>query len=195
MGDGPSGLAVAACLSKKGCIASLWRLRSYDSLTLHLPKNFCQLPHMPFPKEYPVYPTKQQFITYLDSYAKHFFIHPLFGHEVNSAEYNAVKRFWRVVANGSEYLCRWLIIATGDTAAPAVPDIDGLMVFGEKVIHSSDYKNGAEFRGRKVLFVGCGNSGMEINLNLCLSCALVLLVVRHKVKTSTSIIFLFIYLR
>ncbi|KAI3794217.1 hypothetical protein L1987_36846 [Smallanthus sonchifolius] len=190
VGAGPSGLAVAACLSQRGvpflilekenCIASLWRLRSYDSLRLHLPKKHCQLPHMPFPKEYPVYPTKQQFISYLDSYAKHFSIHPMFGYKVKSADYNTVMGVWRVVANGSEYLCRWLVIATGENANPAVPGIDGLTSFGGKMMHSSDYKDGAEFRGRKVLVVGCGNSGMEISLNLCRNGARVSLVVRHK---------------
>ncbi|KAK9061992.1 hypothetical protein SSX86_019176 [Deinandra increscens subsp. villosa] len=190
VGAGPSGLAVAACLSQRGVpflilekenfIASLWRLRSYDSLKLHLPKKFCQLPHMPFPKEYPVYPTKQQFISYLESYAKHFSIHPMFGCEVKSADYNTTMGLWRVVANGSEYLCRWLIVATGDNANPAVPEIDGLTIFGGKMVHSSGYKNGAEFRGRKVLVVGCGNSGMEISLNLCRNGARVSLVVRHK---------------
>ncbi|XP_076897822.1 putative indole-3-pyruvate monooxygenase YUCCA7 [Bidens hawaiensis] len=190
VGAGPSGLAVAACLSQRGipflilekenCIASLWRLRSYDSLRLHLPKKLCQLPHMLFPKHYPVYPSKQQFISYLDSYAEHFSIHPMFGYDVKNANYDAVMDLWRVVANGSEYLCRWLIVATGDNAVPSVPEIDGLKVFGGKIMHSSDYKNGAGFRGRKVLVVGCGNSGMEISLNLCCNGARVSLVVRHK---------------
>ncbi|KAI3798893.1 hypothetical protein L1987_34177 [Smallanthus sonchifolius] len=176
VGAGSSGLAVAACRSQRGvpflilekenCIASLLRLRSYDSLKLHLPKKYCQLPQMPFPKEYPVYPTKQQFLSYLDSYAKHFSIHPMFRYEVKSADYNAVMGVWRVVANGSEYLCRWLAVATGDDANPAVPGIDGLTSFGGKMMHTSDYKDGTEFRGRKVLVVGCGNSGMEISLNL-----------------------------
>ncbi|XP_076944220.1 putative indole-3-pyruvate monooxygenase YUCCA7 [Bidens hawaiensis] len=190
VGAGPSGLAVAACLSQRGIpflilekensIASLWRLRSYDSLRLHLPKKLCQLPNMPFPKHYPVYPSKQQFISYLDSYAKHFSIYPMFGCDVKNANYDAVMSLWRVVANRSEYLCRWLIVATGDNAVPAVPEIDGLKVFGGKMMHSSDYKNGAEFRGRKVLVVGCGNSGTEISLNLCCNGARVSLVVRHK---------------
>ncbi|RWW04500.1 hypothetical protein GW17_00032270, partial [Ensete ventricosum] len=58
VGGGPSGLAVAACFKKKGipcvvleranCVASLWQLKAYDRLHLHLPKEFCELPLMPF---------------------------------------------------------------------------------------------------------------------------------------------------
>ncbi|GMI89486.1 YUCCA6 [Hibiscus trionum] len=53
IGAGPSGLATAACLKQKGipslileranCIASLWKLKTYDRLCLHLPKQFCDL--------------------------------------------------------------------------------------------------------------------------------------------------------
>nr|GEX85109.1 ubiquitin-NEDD8-like protein RUB2 [Tanacetum cinerariifolium] len=48
-----------------------------------------------------------------------------------------------------------------------VPDFDGLSFFGGKVMRSSNDKNGEEFRGRKVLFVGCGNSCVEMSLKLC----------------------------
>ncbi|KAI3519271.1 hypothetical protein L1887_08300 [Cichorium endivia] len=190
VGAGPSGLAIAACLSKRGvpfvilekenCLASLWRLKAYDSLKLHLPKKFCQLPHFPIPSDFPNYPSKEQFIAYLDSYAKHFSIRPMFGYEVKSASYNAAGGFWRVVAGGSEFVSRWLVVATGDNAAPAVPEFDGVEDFGGKVMHSCEYKNGGEFKGRKVLVVGCGNAGMEISLNLCDNGARVSLVVRHK---------------
>ncbi|KAL7613059.1 hypothetical protein Lser_V15G07279 [Lactuca serriola] len=193
VGAGPSGLAIAACLRKRGvpfvilekenCLASLWRLKSYDSLKLHLPKNFCQLPHFPFPNHFPKYPSKEQFIAYLDSYAKHFSIRPMFGYEVKTAEYKATSDgygLWRVVANRTKFVSRWVVVATGDNAAPVLPEFDGLEVFGGKVMHSSEYKNGGEFRGRKVLVVGCGNSGMEISLNLCHNGARVSLVVRDK---------------
>ena len=82
VGAGPSGLAAATCLKQKGirslilerddCLASMWQLKTYDRLCLHLPKQFCQLPLMPFPQNFPSYPTKQQFLAYLKAYADHF---------------------------------------------------------------------------------------------------------------------------
>ncbi|KAK6780441.1 hypothetical protein RDI58_022625 [Solanum bulbocastanum] len=41
-----------------------------------------------------------------------------------------------------------------------------LKEFGGEVIHACDYKFGEKFRGKKVV-VGCGNSGMEVALDLC----------------------------
>ncbi|KMT05802.1 hypothetical protein BVRB_7g166410 [Beta vulgaris subsp. vulgaris] len=179
VGAGPSGLAVGACLREQGvpfvvleradCIASLWQKRTYDRLKLHLPKQFCQLPKMPFPESFPEYPTKKQFINYLESYAKHFEINPHFNECVQSAKYDPTFGLWRVKTSGQaevEYVCRWLVVATGENAECVMPDIDGLAHFGGKVIHSSEYKSGEEYVGKKVLVVGCGNSGMEVSLDL-----------------------------
>lgn len=185
VGGGPSGLAVGACLKQQGipfvileradCIASLWQKRTYDRLKLHLPKQFCQLPNFPFPDHYPEYPTKRQFIEYLESYAKNFDIKPHFNETVESAKYDEACRLWRVKTvstNGSirsevEYICQWLVVATGENAERVVPEIDGLKDFGGEILHACDYKSGEKFRGKKVLVVGCGNSGMEVSLDLC----------------------------
>ncbi|KAL9431226.1 hypothetical protein AB3S75_026415 [Citrus x aurantiifolia] len=184
VGAGPSGLATAACLRDQGvpfvmleraeCIASLWQKRTYDRLKLHLPKQFCQLPKLPFPEDFPEYPTKRQFIQYLESYAEKFEINPRFNECVQSARYDETSGLWRVKTASSagstktefEYICRWLVVATGENAERVMPGIEGLADFGGEVIHACDYKSGEKYKGKKVLVVGCGNSGMELSLDL-----------------------------
>ncbi|XP_076910072.1 indole-3-pyruvate monooxygenase YUCCA2-like [Bidens hawaiensis] len=177
VGAGPSGLAAAACLKSQGipalilekasCIASLWQIKTYDRLRLHLPKHFCQLPLMPFPKEFPTYPTKQQFLAYLKAYANKFDLKPVFGTTVVSAEYDRGCGFWRVKTNMNEYECPWVIVATGENAEEVVPKIEGMNEFKGSIMHTSSYKSGDRFVNKKVLVVGCGNSGMEVCLDLC----------------------------
>ncbi|KAL5783245.1 hypothetical protein ACOSP7_008274 [Xanthoceras sorbifolium] len=196
VGAGPSGLATAACLKEGGvpsvvlersiCIASLWQLKTYDRLSLHLPKQFCELPLMGFPSNFPTYPSKQQFIDYLESYADKFEIRPRFEQTVKQAEYDPTIRFWRVKSVGlkgeeTEYVCRWLVVATGENAEAVVPEIDGREEFGGDIRHTSMYKSGEQFRGKRVLVVGCGNSGMEVCLDLCNHNAKPSLVVRDTV--------------
>ncbi|RYR55011.1 hypothetical protein HN873_020084 [Arachis hypogaea] len=192
VGAGPSGLAAAACLKEKGvasvilersnCIASLWQLNTYDRLRLHLPKQFCELPLMGFPSNFPTYPTKQQFIRYLESYAEHFAIQPRFNEAVKEAEFDSSLGLWRVkTTTATEFVCRWVIVATGENAEAVVPEIEGTGEFGGTIKHTSLYKSGGEFKGKKVLVVGCGNSGMEVCLDLCNHNATPSLVVRDTV--------------
>ncbi|KAF6166970.1 hypothetical protein GIB67_030663 [Kingdonia uniflora] len=191
VGAGPSGLAVAACLAENGvsslvlernnCIASLWQYRTYDRLNLHLPKHFCELPLMGFPKNFPKYPTKHQFITYMETYAQSFSIKPKFNQFVQTAVFDSDCGFWRVRTQDLEYLTKWLIVATGENAEPVIPDILGMERFDGPVIHTSVYKSGAEFTNLKVLIVGCGNSGMEVSLDLCTHNATPHMVVRNTV--------------
>ncbi|GER33797.1 flavin-containing monooxygenase family protein [Striga asiatica] len=174
VGAGPSGLAAAACLKEKGipsvvlerssCIASLWQLKTYDRLKLHLPKQFCELPLMPFPEDFPNYPSKQQFVGYLEEYADRFEIRPEFNRRVVRAEIDPAIGMWRVETEEVEYVCRWVVVATGENAEAVVPEIEGAAEFGGEVVHTSGYKNGAPYKGRKVLVVGCGNSGMEVHI-------------------------------
>lgn len=58
------------------CIVSLWQRRIYKWLKLHLP--FCEQPRMPFPYDFPTYPSKKQFMEYLESYASRFQLSPSF---------------------------------------------------------------------------------------------------------------------
>ncbi|ERN00493.1 hypothetical protein AMTRI_Chr05g66290 [Amborella trichopoda] len=192
VGAGPSGLATAACLKERrvpslileraNCIASLWQLKTYDRLSLHLPKKFCELPLMPFPSHFPTYPTKQQFIQYLQDYAQHFGLEPAFNERVECADYDPSVGLWRVCTSSwTEYVCRWLVVATGENAEAVLPQIRGMDEFQGPIIHTSCYRSGAGLDGQRVLVVGCGNSGMEVCLDLCNHNASPTLVVRNPV--------------
>ncbi|CAD6267724.1 unnamed protein product [Miscanthus lutarioriparius] len=204
VGAGPSGLATAACLKARGvtslvlekdwCVAASWRHRTYERLRLHLPRCFCELPLAPFPPGTPTYPTRDQFIAYLDDYARAFGIEPHLGARVRRAAYDAAIGFWRVTvdedaggdggatAATTEFLSRWLVVATGENAEPAWPEgVEGMDVYRGVAMHTSSYKKGDEFRGRNVLVIGCGNSGMEVSLDLCNNGARASMVVRDKI--------------
>ncbi|KAH7288708.1 hypothetical protein KP509_31G037800 [Ceratopteris richardii] len=200
IGAGPAGLATAVCLQRKGvhnvvvleqsdCIASLWRERTYDRLCLHIPKHLSELPYMHFPREVPKFPTRRQFLDYLDAYARENSIRPHFNQKVWRAWHNDSERMWYVhtVAAADEgdliqlprtYRAACLVVASGENAEPILPsegatpgirsacNFPGLHQFSGKVLHSCQYKNGHSFRGKSVLVVGCGNSGLEVSLDL-----------------------------
>lgn len=196
VGAGPSGIAVAACLSEHGvpcvvlersdCIASLWQNKTYDRLKLHLPKEFCELPLMGFPESFPNYPTKYQFISYMESYASHFNIHPRFNQTVQSAEFDPSSEIWVVRTQDFEYISPWLVVATGENAEPVIPMIPGMELFHGPIIHTSVYKSGGDYKNQKVLVIGCGNSGMEVSLDLVRHNATSYMVARNTVSSLFS---------
>jgi len=183
VGAGPAGLATAACLNKYSipnvvlerhdCHASLWRKRTYDRLKLHLGKDFCNLPHMPFPLDFPTFVPRVDFLRYLDNYVTRFKISIRYTRNVESAsvdEENNGK--WRVVVkdtttNADEvYVADYLVVATGENDEGYVPQIEGLEGFEGEHMHCSQYLNGRHLYGKNVLVVGSGNSGMEIAYDL-----------------------------
>lgn len=182
VGAGPSGLATAACLNrfsipniileKEDCSASLWRRRTYDRLKLHLAKQFCELPHMPYSSTTPTFVPKDEFVQYLDSYQAHFKMNVIYCTIVDSANYDKYKGTWTIMARDKvtgevrECTARFLVVATGENGEGMIPDIPGLETFSGEVVHSSFYKSGATYTGKNVLVVGSGNSGMEIAYDL-----------------------------
>ncbi|RWW24392.1 hypothetical protein BHE74_00009906, partial [Ensete ventricosum] len=200
VGAGQSGLATAACLTalsvpclileRDDCIASIWRKRCYDRVTLHLKKQYSQLPHAPHPPETPTYMPKWDFIRYLDDYAARFRLRIDLRREVVSAEYDEAEGRWRVKARRGEdggveeYAARYLVVASGENDEMVVPEIPGLAEFGGTVVHSSVYRSGSEYEGKAVLVVGCGNSGMEVALDLAEHGARTCIVVRSRVCVS-----------
>ncbi|KAI3958724.1 hypothetical protein MKX01_023400 [Papaver californicum] len=202
VGAGTSGLATSACLNllnipniileRENVYASLWKERSYDRLKLHLAKQFCHLPHMPYPPNAPTFVPRQEFIRYIDDYVSTFNIKPKYHRSVESAKYETFHQKWRIeVTNtmtGEAELCfaKFLVIATGENSKGFIPLVHGLESFEGKRIHSSQYKSGAEYSGKKVLVVGCGNSGMEIAYDLSNYGASTSIVVRSRFHVLTK---------
>ncbi|MCL7034508.1 hypothetical protein MKW94_009169 [Papaver nudicaule] len=168
VGAGPAGLATFTCLKqlnipsivleREDCYASLWKKRSYDRLKLHLAKQFCSLPHMPYPPHTPTFVPRVEFIKYIDSYVEKFDINPKYNRSIESSNL--------VSGDFERYIAKFLVVATGENSKDFIPQIPGMEGFEGHILHSSDFKSGKEFDGKKVLVVGCGNSGMEIAYDL-----------------------------
>jgi indole-3-pyruvate monooxygenase len=182
VGGGPAGLAASACLNRlhisnivlerEDCYASLWKKKSYDRLKLHLAKEFCELPYMPFPPNAPRFVPKSGFLSYMENYVSHFGIKPLLNRCVVSGFYDQGHGAWCIVAKNSFldreelYFGKFLVVATGENSEGFIPNIPGLHSLDGDYIHSSKYANGKSFKEKDVLVVGCGNSGMEIAYDL-----------------------------
>ncbi len=171
IGAGPAGLAAAACLRAQGipavileasdAVGSSWR-RHYERLHLHTDRAHSELPGLGFPSGTPRWPSREQVILYLETYAEHHQLAIYLGTKVTRVARD--RDAWVVSTSHGDRRAERVVIATGYPRVPVMPAWASR--FRGSIVHSSVYRNGAAYRGQRVLVVGFGNSGGEIAIDL-----------------------------
>ena len=185
VGAGPAGLAVAARMRRKqipfkiieqhNTVAHTWK-NHYDRLHLHTVKQLSALPHLPFPDDYPIYVPREKVVNYLENYATHFNIQPIYNTSLKKLEQH--KEYWLAHTNEpTPYQAKSVILTTGINRIPNVPSWEGQHLFKGNISHSRTYKNPGPYKNTKVLVVGMGNTGAEVALDLA----------EHQVDTTIAI--------
>ncbi len=180
VGGGQSGLCIAARLKqlqvdtlivdREARIGDNWRNR-YHALTLHNQVQVNHLPYMPFPPNWPTYIPKDKLANWFETYVESMELNYWTGTEFESGSYDEQEERWTVAlrrADGSKRTMhpRHVVLATGVSGIPSVPDIPSLKNFGGTILHSSQYNDGEEWQGKKALVIGTGNSGHDIAQDL-----------------------------
>lgn len=108
--------------------------------------------------------TKEEFLQYL-----HIFIRE---NELSIKTNSGVIKITRVdggfsvhTKDGKNYEAPVVVVATGVIGNPHLPSVKGIKG-NKRVIHSREYRNFEDYRGKKVLIVGAGNSGAELTVEL-----------------------------
>ena len=193
VGGGQAGLSIAARLTqlqvdtlivdREQRIGDNWRNR-YHALTLHNQVHVNHLPYMPFPPSWPTYIPKDKLAGWFEAYVEGMELNYWTATEFEGGAYNEREERWSVVlrrADGTkrEMRPRHVVMATGVSGIPNLPDIPTLRNFGGKILHSSQYDDGEAWKGKSVLVIGTGNSGHDIAQDLYSSGAKVTLVQRN----------------
>jgi putative flavoprotein involved in K+ transport len=175
VGAGASGLAAAAALRRRGLdpvafdgderIGGTWA-RRYDRLCLHTARAFSGLPYHRLPRQLPRYVPKDDYADYLAAYAARLGLRLRLGHRVERIVPADGGPDWRLEMAGTTCRARAVVVATGKYRVPRTPRWPGVDAFQGTVLHSSAYRRGHAFAGRRALVVGMGNSGAEIAVDL-----------------------------
>jgi putative flavoprotein involved in K+ transport len=170
IGAGPAGLSSAAMLSRageavvvleRGEVGAAWTTR-YDRLHLHTVRWLSCLPGYRIPRAFGSWPSRDHVVEYLRRYADRNALDVRTGVEVHTIEPEGAE--WVVRADTGTIVAERVVVATGHSNVPFVPDWPGAFAGG--IVHSSEYRNPEAYRGRRVLVVGAGNSGAEIAVDL-----------------------------
>jgi cation diffusion facilitator CzcD-associated flavoprotein CzcO len=169
VGAGPAGVSVAVSLRDRGLhpllidradhVASSWRSR-YDRLKLNTGRPFSHLPDRPYPKGTPMFPSRDDVVAHLDRHAGEDGIELRLGTQAQRIE--RTDGGWCVRTTTGDVDARQVVVATGYQNTAYVPQFPGADGFAADLLHSSEYRNPDPYRGKRVLVVGSGSSGMEL---------------------------------
>lgn len=171
IGGGQAGLALGHYLKEQNRafvildahprIGDAWRQR-WDSLRVFTPAKYNGLPGFPFPADRLSFPGKDEVAEYLERYAERFDLPVLNGVRIERLR-REEDRFV-ATSNGRRWEAHNVVVATGCSQAPKVPDFAAELAPSIVQLHSSEYRNLQQLQEGPVLVVGLGNSGAEIGL-------------------------------
>ena len=179
-GGGQAGLSLAATLGHIGVdtlvvdrferAGDCWRQR-YHSLALHNDTRFNHLPYMPFPPSWPTYLPKDMVADWFEAYTWAMEINFWASTELVRGSYDESAGRWNAVVrhgDGTERTLhpRHLVFANGLVGSPHIPELPGLKDFKGDVIHTTEFTQGANWRGKKALVIGTGTSGHDVAQDL-----------------------------
>src|SRR4029077_9229606 len=180
IGGGQSGLSIAARLKQLNVdtlivdreqrIGDNWRKR-YHALTLHNQVQVNHLPYLHFPPNWPTYIPKDKLANWFEAYVEAMELNFWTETEFEGGSYDEKEGRWIVTlrrADGGKRTMhpRHVVLATGVSGIPCVPEIAGLKDFAGKVMHSSQYDDGENWKGKRAIVIGTGNSGHDIAQDL-----------------------------
>jgi putative flavoprotein involved in K+ transport len=180
VGAGQAGLAIAARLGLMGVdtllvdmrerVGDIWRER-YHSLALHNQVKLNHMPYLPWPPNWPKYLPKDMIAGWLETYAWAMECNVWNKTAFLGADYDDAAGLWTVRltrADGSERVMRpkHLIMANGVAGRPLLAKLPGLDQFNGTVMHTHHYREGAKWKGKKVIVVGVGTSAHDVAQDL-----------------------------
>lgn len=177
IGAGPGGLSAARALKAQGLpyeqferhhdVGGLWDMDNpgspiYESAHFISSRDLSGFMGFPMPKHFPDYPSHRQILSYVRSFADAYGLRAAIrlGTGVNQVRKDAAGHWVVELGDGSRRRYKAVVCATGCNWDPNLPKFEGQ--FGCELRHSVTYRSGDEFRGKRVLVVGAGNSGADI---------------------------------
>lgn len=119
------------------------------------------------------YPLRDEIYAYMRTVAEKFDLrrHIRFGTEVKLAEYDAATQQWIVTVTNdqgeAEQLTADIVVsAVGIFNPPLTPDLKGLESFQGEVLHTANWREGADLSGKRVALIGTGASAMQVGPEL-----------------------------
>jgi putative flavoprotein involved in K+ transport len=138
---------------------------------------------MPFPPTFPAYIPKDKLANWFEAYVESMELNFWTDFAFAGGDYDEQTGHWTATlrrSGGSERVHhpRHIVMASGVSGIPNLPDVDTLKQFQWAILHSCAYTDGEDWAGKRAIIIGTGYSGHEIAQGLHASGAEVTMVQR-----------------
>jgi cation diffusion facilitator CzcD-associated flavoprotein CzcO len=144
--------------------------RTYDSVLLTVSNYFMAYSDFMPTSERLRFWTKAEYQAYLERYADHFDLRSRIRFGARVVQLTRQGDGYRVLAaqGGTEqtHLFDAVALCSGQFQKVNLPEIEGAKEFGGEILHSTAYRNAEEFRGKRVLCVGLGESSADVTTEI-----------------------------
>lgn len=159
-----TGITDFVVLERAADVGGVWRENTYPGAACDVPSplySFSFARYLRWPRRYA---GQRDIHAYLARTAEEFGVtgHIRFRTEVTSAEFDSDQARWLIrTRDGSAFLARTFIPATGQLSRPAYPSISGVESFRGDSFHSAQWNHECELSGKRVAVVGTGASAVQ----------------------------------
>ncbi len=172
IGAGPVGLATAKAFKDAGIdydqidadtdVGGNWKHGVYRSAHIISSKHTTEYADFPMPEDYPDFPSRQQMLSYLNSYADAFCLRENieFNRKVVMITPRPDELYEVEFANGEKRVYKGVAVCSGHHWQKRFPVYEG--EFAGEYFHSKDYKSPEQLADKRVLVIGGGNSACDV---------------------------------
>lgn len=172
IGAGPVGLATAKALKDVGIaydqidadtnVGGNWKHGVYASAHIISSKHTTEYADYPMPEDFPDFPSRQQMLSYLNSYADAFQLRENieFNAKVVMIAPRSDELYEAEFADGEKRVYKGVAVCSGHHWQKRFPVYEG--EFAGEYFHSKDYKSPEQLAGKRVLVIGGGNSACDV---------------------------------
>lgn len=175
IGAGFGGLEMAVALEKDGHddflilekasgVGGVWRDNRYPGCTCDVPSHLYSFSFAPYRGHDKRYLSQKEILGYLQAVAAEENIdnNIRFNTEVLAATYRQDESCWDILTTAGDYRADIIITAIGQLHRPNIPDIPGRDTFEGDIMHSAQWKDGVDLRGKRVSIIGTGSSAAQM---------------------------------
>lgn len=163
-----AGVRDFAVLERAPDVGGTWLANTYPGCQCDVPSNLYSFSFAPKHDWSRSYPEQPEILDYLRGCVRRFGVGDRIrvGCEMLDARWHEEQRRWHVSTSRGSLTARFLICAPGLLSEPRFPPVAGLEEFAGETIHTAQWGEGPDLRGKRVAVVGTGATAVQLVPNL-----------------------------